>query len=119
MGFGRAAWMGLVAALLAGCTVLTPPPPDPEPAPAPAPVPEPEPDPVPRSDLSLALELYYARLQNDLLEQGLMRGDGGGADTPFTDAMLARDFVRIALYDEYVDDGSSVRPEARISRLRR
>lgn len=115
-----AAWMALVAAaMLAGCTGLTPPPPEPEPAPAPVPAPEPEPEPAPRSDLSLALELYYARLQNDLLEQGLMRGDGGGADTPFTDTMLARDFVRIALYDEYVDDGSSVRPEARISRLRR
>lgn len=44
---------------------------------------------------------YYARLQRDLLSRGLLRGDGGGADAPFTDTMLARDFVRIALFDEY------------------
>jgi hypothetical protein len=56
---------------------------------------------VERSATSAALVAYYARLQRDLLSRGLLRGDDGGADTPFTDTMLARDFVRIALYDEY------------------
>jgi hypothetical protein len=62
-----------------------------------------EPEIVPPSEASKALSLYYRRLQNDLLTQGLLRGDGGGPDTPFTDTVLARNFVRIALFDEYVD----------------
>lgn len=127
MGLRRIGKAGLVAlagtALLAACMGA----PDPDPSPpaaAPADVParpsEPaETAPPERSELSRALGLYYQRLQNDLLAQGLLRGDGGGADSPFTDTMLARNFVRIALYDEYTDDGSTLRPEARISRLRR
>ena len=116
-----AAWAAVAA--LSGCmgTDATPPAPPPDPVPAPdLPPPEPvAPDPAPRSDLSLALGLYYQRLQNDLLAQGLLRGDDGLADAPFTDAMLARNFVRIALYDEYTDTGGTLRPGATISRLRR
>ncbi|MCC7322029.1 MAG: DUF2927 domain-containing protein [Rubellimicrobium sp.] len=74
---------------------------------------------APRSDYSLALSQYYQRLQNGLLAQGMLRGDGGSADTPFTDAMLARDFVRIALFDEYADSGSALVPDMRLARLRR
>ena len=58
-----------------------------------------------RSAASQALSLHYQRLQNDLLVQGLLRGDGGSIDTPFTDVMLARNFVRIAMYDEYAPGG--------------
>lgn len=71
------------------------------------------------SEASKALATYYRRLQNDLLDQGLLRGDGGGPDTPFTDTLLARNFIRIALFDEYVTDGDILRPQATISRLRR
>lgn len=81
---------------------------------APAPVTAPKP-----SAESEALRVYYRRLQNDLLTQGLLRGDGGGPDTPFTDTMLARDFIRIALYDEYVSDGDMLRAQATESKLRR
>lgn len=73
----------------------------------------------PASPESAALRVYYQRLQNDLLSQGLLRGDGGGPDTPFTDTMLARDFIRIALFDEYVTDGDFLRAQATESRLRR
>ncbi|MBM1221169.1 DUF2927 domain-containing protein [Ponticoccus sp. SC2-23] len=73
----------------------------------------------PPSENSAALAVYYRRLQNDLLVQGLLRGDGGGPDTPFTDEMLARNFIRIALFDEYRADGDILRAEATISRLRR
>lgn len=83
----------------------------------PAPVPVPPP-PQP-SEASAALSLYYARLQNDLLSRGLLRGEANPADAPFTDTMLARNFVRIALFDEYVEEGGNLVPEARISRLRR
>ncbi|OWU86834.1 hypothetical protein ATO6_07450 [Oceanicola sp. 22II-s10i] len=53
------------------------------------------------SAASKELSTYYARVQADLLVQGLLRQDGGGVDTPYTAAMLARNFERIALYDEY------------------
>ena len=68
---------------------------------------------------SEALATYYRRLQNDLLAQGLLRGDGGGPDTPFSDSILARNFVRIALFDEYRTEGDFLRPQATLSKLRR
>ncbi len=74
---------------------------------------------VPPSEESIALATYYQRLQNDLLTQGLLRTDGGGVDTPFTDTILARNFVRIALFDEYVTDGDFLKPQATLSDLRR
>ena len=48
-----------------------------------------------------AIRKYYSNLQADLLVQGLMRVDGGGPDTPYTADMLARNFERIAFYDEH------------------
>lgn len=116
---GLAAWGLLGLMSLAACvdTTTTAPPQSIRPqtrvvppitAPAPAPSAE-----------SAQLAVYYQRLQNDLLAQGLMRGDGGGPDTPFTDTILARNFVRIALFDEYVTDGDILRPQATLSRLRR
>lgn len=74
---------------------------------------------LPPSQASRDLATYYARLQNDLLTQGLLRGDGGGPDTPFTDTQLARNFVRIALFNEYRDDSDFQRPQATVSKLRR
>lgn len=55
---------------------------------------------------SRALAAYYRRVQADLLVQGLLRSDGGGPDTPYTPAMLSRNFEQIAFYDEY--SGSSL-----------
>lgn len=71
------------------------------------------------SDASRALAVHYRRVENDLLARGLLRTDGGGPDTAFTDTILARNFVRIALFDEFVatDQGLEARPT--ISRLRR
>jgi hypothetical protein len=40
-------------------------------------------------------------------------------DTPFTDTMLARNFLRIALFDEYAATGDALVAQARESRLRR
>lgn len=70
-------------------------------------------------DATDELRIYYRRLQNDLIARGLMRTDGGGPDTPFTDTQLARNFVRIALFDEYVSDGLNIRADATPSKLRR
>jgi hypothetical protein len=120
---------GAFAFGLAGCEVVEPPgrPPAerPEPPP-PTPPSQPEPEveapkaaPPPPSEESQLLRDYYRRLQADLLSQGLLRGDGGGPDTPFTDTMLARDFVAIALFDESVPSTGEPLTEAREARLRR
>ena len=42
-----------------------------------------------------------ALVQVALLSQGLLRTDGGGPDTPYTDRMLTENFLRIAMFDEY------------------
>ncbi len=111
----------LVALALAGCAVDAPPETVAADPPTERPVLRPDAAPIPdRSAESLALSAYYARLQQNLLAQGLIRGDGGGPDTPFTDVMLTRNFVRIALFDEYrVDAAGDLRPQATVSRLRR
>ncbi|WP_435702514.1 DUF2927 domain-containing protein [Yoonia sp.] len=106
-------------ASLTGCQLLSPadqitPPPAPDIAPDPAPETV-----VAPSQASKDLAIYYGRLQSNLLAQGLMRGDGGGPDTPFTESQLARNFVRIALFNEYRDDNDFRRPQATISNLRR
>ncbi|MFP7674093.1 DUF2927 domain-containing protein [Marivita sp. S0852] len=63
------------------------------------------------SDASLELQRYYARVQQDLLTRGLLRDDGGGVDTPFTDEMLVRNFERIALAEEYTR-GAGLQPSS-------
>ncbi len=79
--------------LLAGC--------EPAQAPRSAPPPAPRPETTARSQASLAAEAYYARVQQSLLANGLLRTDGGGPDVPFSARTLARNFLRIALYQEY------------------
>jgi hypothetical protein len=62
--------------------------------------------------------MYYAQVQQTLLSQGLLRTDSG-SNVPFTDRMLAENFMRIALYDEYRrGSGGFIREETE-SRLRR
>ncbi|MDB5666009.1 MAG: hypothetical protein JWS11_2552, partial [Cypionkella sp.] len=61
----------------------------------------PEAAPLPETAASASARAYYAQVQQGLLAQGLLRTDGGGADTPYTDRMLADNFIRVALYDEY------------------
>ena len=58
-------------------------------------------DPSPPSAESMALAAYYARVQSGLLDQGLLRTDGGTRDAPFTDRILADNFIKIAAFDEY------------------
>lgn len=116
---------GLLVLSAAGCEEAAPPAPPPAvrpdpPPPPPAPTPEPEPvAPAAPSAESVALQQYYRRLQADLLSQGLLRGDGGGDDAPFTDTMLARNFIAIALFDEYATRGGALVAQAQESRLRR
>lgn len=69
----------------------------------------PPPAPVVPSQRSAELASYYARLERDLVGQGLLRTDGGGPDTPWTDTQLVRDFENIALAEEY-ERGAGLRP---------
>lgn len=109
----RAAALLALLVLLAGCENLEP-----------ASLPLPEPDATvetvaPRSGESLAMQAYFTRVQSNLLAQGLLRSDGGGADTPFTKRQLVENFIRIALYDEYVSTGTGLVARQTASRLRR
>lgn len=56
------------------------------------------------------LTAYYAGVQQSLLSQGLMRTDGGGEDTPFGADDLARNFLKIALYEEHSITGRGKTP---------
>ncbi len=92
---------GMVLATVSACGA---PPIEPTLKPVPRPVPADLPDPdvaKPVSQKSAALRGYFNQVEQAQLGQGLMRRDGGGEDTPFTAAMLARNFERIAFYNEY------------------
>ncbi len=75
--------------------------------------------PAPASAASEEARLHYARVQSDLLSRGLLRTDGGTRDAPFTDRMLADNFIRIALYDEYIRSAQGLVAAPTQSRLRR
>ncbi len=107
----------LLAAGLAACTptgvsapphIAAPPPRPTPPVAAPAETPK-----------SAAMRAYYAQVQSALLARGLLRTDGGGADTPFDARILAENFIRIALYDEYSREGGAFRRAETSSALRR
>ncbi|SMP19436.1 Protein of unknown function [Shimia sagamensis] len=78
-----------------------------------------KPTPAPPSEASAALRSYYSKVQADLLTRGLLRTDGGGPDTPFTPDILARNFERIAFYDEYSSGGGLERSSGQAGQLRR
>ena len=75
--------------------------------------------PSPPSAASEAVRQHFARVQMELLSNGLLRTDGGGRDTPFNDRMLAENFIRIALYDEYARGPNGPVQRQTESRLRR
>lgn len=60
-----------------------------------------------------SLQQFYASIESDLTQSGRMRRDIAPADVPYSDDDLVRDFINVALHDEYVDlHGSFVRSEA-------
>jgi len=113
LGFPRPSRLApsLLAVVLSACVAATPPAPSP-----PAPV---APTPAPETARSASARAYFAQVQSALLAQGLLRTDGGGADTPFTDRMLAENFLRVALYDEYSREGGGFVRGETASMLRR
>lgn len=74
---------------------------------------------TPETPQSAAARAYYGQVQQALLSQGLLRTDGGGEDTPFTDRMLAENFMRIALFDEYDRGATATVQRQTSSELRR
>ena len=95
---------GVAILALVGCTPTAVPVAPPAPPPVAA-VPAP---PTPKSAAALA---YFGQVQQMLLAQGLLRSDSG-SEVPYTDRMLAENFLRIALYDEYRrSSGGFVRQE--------
>ena len=117
--FKTVAGFGLAVAL-AACSAAPAVSPTPVARPPSAPAPSVPVTSLPASAESQALAAYYAQVQADLLTQGLLRTDGGGADTPFTDTMLAENFIRIALFDEYARaSGGGLVAQQTQSRLRR
>lgn len=105
-----------LAALVAGCAAAPPPAGPPPARPQPRVLP---PAPPPASAASEAVRAHFARVQGDLLARGLLRTDGGGPDTPFGLRQLAENFVKIALYDEYLAVGGRLVARQTPSRLRR
>lgn len=70
---------------------------------------------LPDTPASAAARAYYGQVQQALLSQGLLRTDGGGSDTPFSADVLTRNFIKIALYDEY-DRGGDVAASGQLRR---
>jgi len=72
-----------------------------------------------QSQSSKDLELYYLRVENDLLARGLLRVDGGGPDVPYTARNLAENFAAIALAEELRVENGRVLPGRPLISLRR
>ena len=71
------------------------------------------------SPASAELADYYARVQNGLLTEGMLRTDRGGPDVPFSARDLTRNFLKIAFYEEYADAGGRLVAKENASRLHR
>jgi len=65
----------------------------------------------PRTPASLAAEARFQRIEANALARGQLRTDGGGPDAPFSDRDLARNFLRIAFFDEFTDHGGRLVPQ--------
>ncbi|WP_322893844.1 MULTISPECIES: DUF2927 domain-containing protein [unclassified Yoonia] len=111
--------LAVMAGLLAGCETASPPAVAVAPVVSAVPAAPDLPVVAEPSAASRDLSAFYARLQNQMLMQNLLRGDGGAADTPFTDTMLARNFMQIALTTEYADNSDFQVPHSSQSSLHR
>lgn len=102
----RVCGLTLLCTTLFACDILAPVEPSLKPQQRPAAVSVPAPPVVarPTSEQSAQLRSYLNEVQKAQLTQGLLRQDGGGADTPFTADILARNFEQIAFYNEYNGD---------------
>lgn len=121
VGHVRVLAAGAALIVLAACqeVALAPPPTPSEPAPGLAPPPPAAVRPAAPSPTSQELESFYRRVEASLRAQGLLRTDGGGPDTPFDAEDLARNFERIALFEEYANIGGRIVARQTPSNLQR
>ncbi len=110
--------MGLAATLVA-LAACEPPGVRTSPVPAARPPAPAGPKVLPPSEQSLVLRDYYASVQQGLVAQGLLRTDGGGPDTPFSERQLVENFIRIALFEEFFRVGGRLVAQQTESRLHR
>jgi hypothetical protein len=103
---------GAACLALAGCVLSRP---ELAPPPLPAPVAAIPPEPTAKSAAATA---YYAQIQQVLLSQGMLRTDGGES-LQVPDRILAANFMRIALFDEYRRGSGGFVHEETESSLRR
>jgi hypothetical protein len=68
---------------------------------------------------SAALVDYYARVQEGLLSEGMLRTESAPKDAPFSARDLTRDFLKVALYEEYSDLGGRLIARPAASKLHR
>lgn len=104
--------MAICALTLAACTELSP---------RTSPIPQvravpPAPVVQPTSVASAELAGYFRQVQSTQMTQGLLRTDGGAADTPFDADQLAKNFEQIAFFTEYSSNFSQVRTASTLSR---
>ncbi len=113
---GKAAFVALT--LLCGCqpAIVVAPPTAPSSVTLPLPTVAPL---VAPSAASEAMRVYYAQVQSRLVSQGLLRTDAGTTDAPFNDRLLAENFIRVALFDEYTNGPTGPVQRETASRLRR
>ncbi len=91
------------AVLLAGCELALVPEADtPAPAESPAPPPAPEQQAATPSAPDDTVARYFAGIEARRISEGLLRTDVTADDVPFTARDVVENFVRIALYNEYV-----------------
>lgn len=97
---------------LAGCDIASLAPPDATPESL-------APKATPQSEASQKMAVHLGRVQSNLLVNGLLRVDGGGPDVPFNERNLVDNFIRIALFDEYISTRGRIVARETESRLRR
>lgn len=71
------------------------------------------------SERSLAQRAHYAQMERDLLTLGKLRRDRVPLDAPIDAETLTRNFMTVALRDEYGPDGSHAGPDGVPAPLRR
>ena len=69
--------------------------------------------------LSADLAEYYRRIEAERLAAGLMRRDSGERDAPISASILARNYIDIALHDEYLRSNGRFRSRTTAAELRR
>ena len=74
---------------------------------------------APASDLSEGQRQYYASVEARLLARGKLRRDRTPLDAPIDADMLARNFMAIALRDEYSPTADGIEARGRAAPLRR